>query len=298
MSMNDILYIEQFEHRSMKMWYYLFPIISKEKELPIYLVSIGKNLYQYHVDRKNGYPQPQILYCTQGEGILKTEGKTYRIHPNDAFFLPANTAHEYYSVGQIWDTRWIIADGYALESMFECMNMKHAAVFHINNTSLLDSILDRMRSAIMSDDIFGNYTASGILYEFITTFHRLTNEAFTNPNIDSANKLKPVISYIRSHYNKNITMNDLCNIISLSPQHVCRLFKKHLNTRPMEYVCMIRIQVAKQSLTNTSLPIYTIALNCGFENTNYFHKMFKRYEKTTPARFRYLYRVMANHHFD
>ncbi len=179
------------------MWYYLFPVIGKEKELPIYLVSIGKNKYQYHVNRKDGYHLPQIIYCEHGEGILKTEGKTHHIMPNTAFFLPPNIPHEYYSLGDIWDTRWVIPDGYALDEMLKLMNLDHTTIISIQDISFLDTILDRMRSAIMADHVFGNYTASGILYEFLTTFYRLAKDYFSCTNKTTLSKLLPVVDYIK-----------------------------------------------------------------------------------------------------
>lgn len=276
------------------MWYHLFPVIGKEKELPIYLVSIGINKYQYHVDRKDGYPLPQILFSAHGEGILKTEGKVYQIPPNTAFFLPPNIPHEYYAISEIWDTRWVIADGYALDNMLGCMNLDHTSVFKFQDISTLDAILDRMRSAIMADDIMGNYTASGILYEFLTTFHRLTSDSFASTNKKTMYRLSPVVAYIKKNYNQQITMDKLCDTILVSPQHLCRLFKEQLNFRPMEYVCQIRIQEAKNLLANTSLPIHAIALRCGFENTNYFNKMFKKYENMTPGMFRFSFRMISS----
>jgi AraC-like DNA-binding protein len=278
------------------MFYYLYPVIGKERELPVYLTSVGKNDYQYHVNRKEGYYLHQFLYCEHGEGVLKVEGSTYLITPKTAFFLPAHVPHEYYTTGALWDTRWVAADGYALDSMLKSMNLEHASVFHIVDISPLDSILDRMRSAIMADDIFGNFSASGILYEFLTTFYQLSSEAFSDKSKRTASKLLPVIEYIKKHYNSMITMEDLCETISVSPQYLCRLFKNQLNSRPMEYVCQIRIQEAKKLLTNTSFPIGTIALQCGFENVNYFNKIFRKIENTTPGQYRFSIRVIVNNH--
>ncbi len=62
----------------------------------------------------------------------------------------------------------------------------------------------------------------------------------------------------------------------------------------MEYVGLVRIQEAKQLLANTTLPIHTISLKCGFENSNYFNRMFKKYENTTPGMFRFSFRFIDN----
>jgi hypothetical protein len=53
-----------------------YPIISDERGLPLFLLNLGKHTCQPKTVRENGYPCPQILYCTKGSGVLK---KTERI---------------------------------------------------------------------------------------------------------------------------------------------------------------------------------------------------------------------------
>ena len=52
------------------MWYFYYPVIGAEKDLPICVEGIGLNDIQYHAVRENGYYRPQFLYSTEGEGEL------------------------------------------------------------------------------------------------------------------------------------------------------------------------------------------------------------------------------------
>lgn len=91
-----------------------YPIIGSEKELPVYLMNMGLQQCQDHVIRRNGYPCPQILFCTKGSGTLLYENKKCLIPPNTVLYLPADFPHEYYPDEDVWNIHWIVPAGDAL----------------------------------------------------------------------------------------------------------------------------------------------------------------------------------------
>ena len=54
-----------------------------------------------------------------------------------------------------------------------------------------------------------------------------------------------VLQYIEEHYPEQIKLNELAKIAGVSEQHLCRLFKKNFQLRPMEYLAQVRVQHAK-----------------------------------------------------
>ena len=56
-----------------------YPIIRTEKDLPLFLLNMGHHDCQDHIVRTEGYPCPQILYCTKGGGTLIIDGKKIHI---------------------------------------------------------------------------------------------------------------------------------------------------------------------------------------------------------------------------
>lgn len=260
------------------------PIIGAESRLPIYLVTIGLNRYQYHVIRKNGYPHSQIIYCTCGGGTLIFDGETYHIKPEMAFFLPANYPHEYFTNEDIWDTHWVTADGYAYDSLLEEFGLTVPQIFKLHDIDILERHFRKMHEAIASDSIFGNYKASGILYDFLIEFYRIISgeREHTTPSAP----LVRAIDYINAHYSDKITMEQLCHAAGVSKQHLCRLFRKSMNCRPTEYIIRKRIQAAKAMLIDTDKSIEEIACEIGFCTSGYFCKLFKRYEEITPGEYK------------
>ena len=71
-----------------------------------------------------------------------------------------------------------------------------------------------------------------------------------------------------------------------SQAHVCRESRRHLGLSPTQYVNRIRIQHAAMMLSGTAQSVASIALDCGFENLSYFHRLFREQYGTTPRGYR------------
>lgn len=261
-----------------------YPIIQGEKELPLFLINMGKHYCQDHIVRTEGYPLHQILYCTKGSGTLLFDGKTYTISPCTAIFMPANYPHEYYANEDIWDLHWIAPAGYALDDLLRQFGLTEPQVYPLAETKMLEHIFRKMHESIRADSVFGNYRASGFLYDFLIEFyHIISAESITGaPNP----ALMKAVDYINYHFASEITMNDLCSVSGVSKQYLCLLFRNTLNTRPMEYIAKRRLQAAKEMLVSTEKSIEDISAEVGFCTSSYFCKLFKRYEGMTPSAFR------------
>ncbi len=261
-----------------------YPIIGSEKDLPVYLINMGLQQCQDHVIRKNGYPCPQILFCTKGSGTLLYEDKKYLIPANTALFLPADFPHEYYPNEDVWNIHWIVPAGEALPQLLGNLSMEEPGIFHLQETTRLEYWFRSMHDALRSDSLLGNYRASGLLYNFLVEFNLSISPKESGNTYHPA--LVKAIDYINNHYHSSISMEELCNYCGVSKQHLCLLFRTLLHTRPMEYAAKRRIQVAKELLTSTSMTIEEIAEETGFCTASYFCKMFKRYEGITAIRFK------------
>ncbi len=266
------------------MHFYDFPIISTESALPIYLVNMGLHDLQPHIVREEGFGFPQILYCTKGSGTFLYNGKKKTIAPYTAIFIPAGLPHEYYPNEEIWDIHWIVPSGSALDELFLHFDFDGLCFFELGDVKMLEHHFRKMHDALMSDKIYGNYRASGYLYDFLIEFYRLATEAGTAVTANSA--VIMAVDYINANYTDEITMEQLCDVAGVSKQHLCRLFRSTLNSRPMEYTAKRRIQAAKELLTDTNLSVEEIAEQTGFCTGSYFCKLFRRYEGMTPTQFR------------
>lgn len=261
-----------------------YPILRNEQELPLYLDNMGLHTCQDHMIRPEGYSNPQVLYCTRGSGMLITDGKKTLVPTNSAVFLPAEYPHEYYADGDVWDIHWVVPGGYAALDILNKLGFSEPGVFALSDVRMLDHIFRKMHDALRTDSIFGNFRASGFLYDFLIELYRQISSAGARP--DYSPPLTRALEYINLHFAEQITLDDLCRASGVSKQHLCLLFRRILDLRPMEYIARRRIQEAKSLLTGSVSSIELIAEKTGFCSESYFCKLFKKYEGITPGAFR------------
>ncbi len=262
----------------------IYPPSAQVKNLPVYLVGIGGSEYQGHIVRPEGYCWHQILFSAKGKGELKIDGKIYSLSENCYFFLPADIPHEYYPVDGSWDVRWVTFDGFACKDILSELGLTDSVIFKTENSEPLQKIYNKMFVTQKSDKIYGNYTCSGLIYQYILEFHN-QSEAFFGGK-DRSGLLMPVINFIDDNFAEDFPMTRLAEIAGITPQHLCRVFKETMNMKPVEYLMLKRINEAKSLLKHSDLSVAEICRRSGFSDSGYFSTVFRRYEGMPPNMYR------------
>lgn len=120
----------------------------------------------------------------------------------------------------------------------------------------------------------------------------ITSGCYTKPSADTyegnyrIDRIKTVLEYIEAHYNASLSLEDLAGVVGMNPQYFCRIFASLTHQTPMDYVNFYRIEHAAYLLDNTDYPIITVSSECGFSESSYFTKVFKKYKGMTPREYR------------
>lgn len=101
--------------------------------------------------------------------------------------------------------------------------------------------------------------------------------------------IKKAITYMEENYDLDLCLKDIASVIGMAPTYFARFFKKHTNETFYCYLNKIRLYYAYKELINTDSSITDIALNNGFPSVKSFIETFKKYYKTTPAKYRNKY---------
>lgn len=92
--------------------------------------------------------------------------------------------------------------------------------------------------------------------------------------------------YIREHYSKDITLENICDVVNVSKNYFSALYKRETGMNIWDYVTEVRIEYAKRLLLTTNLKNYEISFEIGYENPSYFSKTFKKLTGLKPNEFR------------
>ncbi len=92
--------------------------------------------------------------------------------------------------------------------------------------------------------------------------------------------------YMIGNYMHDISLNDVANVVNLSPVYFSGLFKKEIGENFIDYLNRVRIDAAKNMLKDVRYHISEVAESCGFSDTRYFARIFKRIVGITPSDYR------------
>ncbi len=97
--------------------------------------------------------------------------------------------------------------------------------------------------------------------------------------------IKATYEFIKNHYSEKISINQVADVLSLSPSYLSRKLKKHLNTGFVDLLNQYRIKKALIMLNETNKKVYEISQELGFSEYKHFCTVFKKYTKFTPTEF-------------
>lgn len=95
--------------------------------------------------------------------------------------------------------------------------------------------------------------------------------------------------YISKHFHEPISTCTVAEDLNYNPDYLERVFRSVTNTSITEAIHRKRIKEARRQLIHEYRNISEIAYACGFSDSGYFRRVFKRHTDMTPTKFRSLY---------
>ncbi len=191
---------------------------------------------------------------------------------------------------KINDTLHFLNERYPKEGNDQFWHLNYQNYFFYNNVELattINKLIKECMSTSITKDILADLTLQELLIRIIQTqtTKAINDGLFTDPK----NPITPVIEFIRLNLKENINMKHLSEKASMSSASFYRLFKRELGMSPIEFILGEKIRCAKILLKNPKIQINEVCYLSGFEDSNYFIRLFKKYEGITPKQYQLLY---------
>ena len=100
--------------------------------------------------------------------------------------------------------------------------------------------------------------------------------------------------YIRSHLNRDLSVEKLSKSVNMSRSQLFRIFKKAYGILPQQMISVVRTEHTQRMLCDNTLSLEKIASECGYANTSHCCVTFKRLCGVTPTEYRKM-RTMTVH---
>lgn len=92
--------------------------------------------------------------------------------------------------------------------------------------------------------------------------------------------------YVTVHWNERITLEDAARHLHLHPNYLSRLFKRETGENFVEFATRVKMDKARELLKLTDKTVEDISLLLGYDNKQYFTKLFKAHTGQLPSAFR------------
>lgn len=107
-----------------------------------------------------------------------------------------------------------------------------------------------------------------------------------SPKKRSEDLYQGICIYIQENFHRSIDRNNIANRFNISPNHLSRMFRQQGHMTLADYITWVRIERAKFMLKKYTFRLTEVATRCGFQDVNYFYRVFKKKTSYTPSDYR------------
>jgi len=245
----------------------------------------GRHPESHHLNQKKGrtLQEFQMVYVFSGEGSFWSEesGKV-QIDEGSLILLFKEVRHRYRPDAKTgWSEYWVGFDGdYADHLMGNLFNPKHPVVHCRKDPDLLQLFQECVRLSQHEHIGFQPIMTAKTL-EILARVQARSNTS-TDEN-RYAEAVRKACCLMSERIQDSFSSDSFAKEYGMSQTSFRRHFKRITGLAPNQYLLELRLRKAQSLVTSTNLPIYTIARECGFENTLYFSRFYKQRTGSAPS---------------
>lgn len=266
---------------------------------------LGSNYNRFHPD----YPEhthefSELAIVKNGTGTNIVNGVNYRLSAGDVFVIPRGRVHEYRDTDHLTlfniyfdDTqldlkRWdagLLAGYHALFRIEPVYRQKgdFNSRLQLNQEQLIRvwGLVDLLDRELAEGCPGFRLMAMARFMEIVCLLSRYYSES-TEENSRRVLRVAEAISHMEAHFTEQVPIDDLARMAHMSPRNFHRVFLNATGKTPAAYLIGLRVMKAMHMLEFSDESITEIAFECGFADSNYFARQFRKLMNESPGDFR------------
>ncbi len=241
-----------------------------------YIVKDIIHFCNVSLKRSSGFSEKKIWYydltfVLSGSLTYKIDGVSYTLCKNDCIFLKPDTLR-----GRNPEEAPVkfVSFNFSIHSDAEVP--KFETVMRNCISQDIKSILSVFSQNHISENFHSKEKCINILNYIL--FELIDKQTFKSQNPH----IRKILKYIDEHINDPISLKSVSSFIGLSPEYTSALFRSEMGKTLTDYINCQKLLFAKKLILESEMPLCDIALYLGFENYNYFSRLFKKHFKVSP----------------
>ena len=194
---------------------------------------------------------------------------------------------------KIIETLNLLNEKYPKEGNSSYWKLDESNYFFYNNEELavtINKLIQICQSTSTTKDVFADLTLQELLIRIIQTQTlKSVNDVVVVSGNPSNTYLTQIIFLLRQNLGNKLTLKTIASMAGMSSASLYRMFKRELGVSPVEFIIIERIRLAKRLLKNQHIYVKNVSYEAGFDDCNYFIRIFKHYEGITPKQYQQLH---------
>ncbi len=249
--------------------------------------------YRWDGLKRGSAPYVTIQHTISGRGFLRYEKSRYEIRPGQTMLLRFPHNHVYWlKRGDHWEFFWLALHGREVLRIWRSALAKCGPLVELSDDTI-NRLAAKCRT-VVKDDISAPARMSAIAYgaamdlaDDLLTWGAASRGMKMHQDAVCSDAIGRAISECHARASDpNLTVDDLASAAGYSRFHFSRLFSESQGVSPGQFITRCRMEDAVQLLQANRMPIKAVSMRCGFNDANYFSKVFQRTYGMTPRQFR------------
>lgn len=248
--------------------------------------------FLYHPERTlvrrrglpNWHKNIELLRCTGGQGGVLCGGTDYPLAPDEIFVINSDLPHCLYGGQEGLQFLCLIIDG----SFFDANGLDARTLYFqpvIRDPEALE-LFDRAAEAYERFDPDRLCAVADIRWSVLGLVRHLCAHHLTQPPRNPARSdtafVMEAVAYIRSNFDRSISLDDVAEHVGVSKYHLSRHFRTYTGQTVVQALNLTRCTRAEQ-LIREGRSVSAAAAACGFDNLSYFSRTYKRLMGKLPS---------------
>jgi transcriptional regulator GlxA family with amidase domain len=177
----------------------------------------------------------------------------------------------------------------------ELAALERSAIVHANRIFVEDGRILTSAGVTAGTDLalhvigqeLGHQVAATVARQLVVYMRRSGSDPQLSPWVMHRNHLHPAVHRVQDAVLKNPSADwpssRLAAIACTSERNLARLFADHAGCSALDYVQRIRVALARELLTNSSLDLENVAERAGFSSAHHLRRVWRRWETQSPV---------------
>lgn len=243
------------------------------------------NMHFFHY-----HDEHEIYYLESGRTKYFIEDELYFLNPGEMIFVPRRVFHKTNSEDNTVAKRILLCfDDEFIDEEYKKYIEEFTKNKNITIGSKHHNKITEILTKIENEEIKKekDYEAMQKLYfnQLLVLISRYRSHKNEVEFSRSYSFIQDIAKYISANVESDLSLEALACHFAITPNHLSKQFKKITGVGLNDFINISRITSAERLLVSTNMSITEIALACGFNDSNYFASVFKKFKGITPKKY-------------